>query len=147
MTAGVAFGARRGTDRPAPFHGDTGSAARFFYCPKADREDRNWGCEGLEEKPLLWSSGAQSPGTFQAEGTRRASENNHPTVKPHDLMRWLCRLITPPGGLILDPFTGSGSTGRAAIAEGFRFEGIELEPDYARIAEARIRASQPGLAL
>lgn len=101
----------------------------------------------MEERPLLWSSGAQSPGTFQAEGTRRASENNHPTVKPHDLMRWLCRLITPPGGLILDPFTGSGSTGRAAIAEGFRFEGIELEPDYARIAEARIRASQPGLAL
>lgn len=138
-----AYGAR---ERVAgAFHGDRGSAARFFYCAKADRADRNDGCDGMEAKPLLWSSGAQSPGTFQAEGTRRASENNHPTVKPTDLMRWLCRLVTPPGGLILDPFTGSGSTGRGAIAEGFRFVGIELDPDYAAIAEARIRAVQPGL--
>ena len=62
-------------------------------------------------------------------------------------MRWLCRLVTPAGGRVLDPFTGSGSTGRAAIAEGFRFEGIELDPEYAAIATARIRATQPGLAL
>jgi site-specific DNA-methyltransferase (adenine-specific) len=67
--------------------------------------------------------------------------NNHPTVKPTDLMRWLCRLVTPPGGLILDPFTGSGSTGRGAILEGFRFAGSELDPDYAAIAEARIAAA------
>ena len=127
--------------------GDNGSAARFFYCAKAGRADRNDGCDGMPERPLLWSSGAQSPGTFQAEGTRRASENNHPTVKPTDLMRWLCRLVTPRGGVVLDPFTGSGSTGRGAIIEGFQFVGIELDPDYARIAEARIRAAQPGLAL
>lgn len=129
------------------FHGDAGSAARFFYCAKASREDRNDGCQGMPERPLLWSSGAQSPGTFQAEGTRRASENNHPTVKPTDLMRWLCRLVTPPGGVVLDPFAGSGSTGRGAIAEGMRFVGIERDPDYASIAMARIHAMQPGLAL
>lgn len=100
------------------FHADDGSAARFFYCAKADRADRHDGCE-----------------------------NTHPTVKPTELMRWLCRLVTPRGGLVLDPFCGSGSTGRGAIAEGFRFVGIELDPDYARIAEARIRAIQPGLSL
>lgn len=126
-------------------YGDTGSAARFFYAAKASREDRNDGCEGMEARPLLWSSGTQSPGTFQAEGTRRASENNHPTVKPTELMRWLCRLVTPAGGLVLDPFAGSGSTGRGAAAEGMRFEGIELDPHYAAIAEARIRVMQPGL--
>lgn len=128
-------------------YGDTGSAARFFYCAKATRADRNDGCDGMEVRPLNWSSGTQSPGTFQAEGTRRESENNHPTVKPTELMRWLCRLVTPAGGLVLDPFAGSGSTGRGAIAEGMRFVGIELDPRYAAIAEARIRAMQPGLAL
>ena len=123
--------------------GDSGSAARFFYCAKASRKDRNDGCEAMPERPLLWSSGDQSPGTFQAEGTKRAANNNHPTVKPTELMRWLCRLVTPPGGLVLDPFAGSGSTGRGAILEGFRFTGIELSPDYAAIAEARIRAVIP----
>ena len=71
-------------------------------------------------------------------GPRR---NNHPTVKPTDLMRYLCRLVTPPGGLVLDPFAGSGSTGKAAVLEGFRFVGIEREAEYAAIAEARIRAA------
>lgn len=132
--------------KSAPEYTDGGSAARFFYCAKADRADRNDGCDGMAERPLLWSSGEQSPGTFQAEGTKRAAANNHPTVKPTDLMRWLCRLVTPAGGLVLDPFAGSGSTGRGAIAEGFRFQGIELDPEYAAIAEARIRAVQPGLA-
>lgn len=65
-------------------------------------------------------------------------KNAHPTVKPTDLMRYLCRLVTPPGGLILDPFMGSGSTGKAAMLEGFRFIGIEQEAEYLEIAEARI---------
>jgi DNA modification methylase len=69
--------------------------------------------------------------------------NHHPTVKPLDLMQWLCRLVTPKGGLILDPFTGSGSTGRAAVAEGFRFVGIELSEEYATIARARIADYAP----
>ena len=77
----------------------------------------------------------------------RGADNSHPTVKPTDLMRYLCRLVTPPGGLVLDPFAGSGSTGKAAIAEGFQFTGIELDPTYAAIAEARIKAVQPGLPL
>lgn len=70
-------------------------------------------------------------------------KNNHPTVKPTDLMRYLCRLITPPNGTVLDPFMGSGSTGKAAKAEGFDFVGIELSPEYMKIAEARIILSPP----
>jgi site-specific DNA-methyltransferase (adenine-specific) len=71
----------------------------------------------------------------------RGDGNNHPTVKPTELMRYLCRLVTPPGGLILDPFMGSGSTGKAALLEGFRFTGIELNPEYIEIARARIEAA------
>lgn len=71
----------------------------------------------------------------------RGEDNNHPTVKPTDLMRYLCRLVTPPGGTVLDPFTGSGSTGRGAILEGFKFIGCELDPDYIAIARQRICAA------
>jgi DNA modification methylase len=71
----------------------------------------------------------------------RGDDNKHPTVKPTDLMRYLCRLVTPPNGLILDPFTGSGSTGKAAILEGFRFVGIEREAEYIELARARIDAA------
>lgn len=125
------------------FRGDSGSAARFFYCGKASRADRNEGLEGRDKKALNWSSGTQNPGSFQAEGTDRTSENHHPTVKPTELMRYLCRLVTPPKGLILDPFAGSGSTGKGAVLEGFRFIGIELEADYVDIARARIDAAEP----
>lgn len=136
------FGARAAMAR----RGDRGqSAARFFYCPKADRQDRNDGLEGWDPQPLHWSAGSQSPGTFQRAGTNRSVENHHPTVKPTALMRWLCRLVTPRNGEILDMFTGSGSTGRGAVAEGFRFVGCEQEATYVAIAEARIRAVQPGL--
>jgi DNA modification methylase len=93
----------------------TGSAARFFYCAKASRDDRD-------------------------EGLPMDQHSSHPTVKPTDLMRYLCRLITPPNGIVLDPFTGSGSTGKAAMAEGFRFIGIEREAEYIEIARARISA-------
>ncbi|MEQ6760295.1 site-specific DNA-methyltransferase [Pseudomonas aeruginosa] len=119
-------------------HDSGGSAARFFYCAKASRKDRNEGCEHMERKPLHWSSGSQNPGSFQSEGTDKTSQNNHPTVKPTDLMAYLVRLVTPPGGKVLDPFTGSGSTGKAAVREGFEFVGIEREPPYLAIAEARI---------
>lgn len=91
-----------------------GEAARFFYTPKACKEDRDDGCEN----------------------------NSHPTVKPTDLMRYLCRMVTPPGGIVLDPFTGSGSTGRGAVLEGFRFIGCEMDADYIEIAKARIRAAE-----
>lgn len=139
-----AFGGRTAM----PLRGDAGqSAARFFYSAKANRKERNQGLDGFEAKPLFWSDGDQSPGTFQSQGTRKYVQNPHPTVKPIALMRWLCRLTCPPGGLVVDLFTGSGSTGCAAIAEGFRFRGAEGDSEYARIAEARIRATQPGFAM
>lgn len=124
-----------------------GSAARFFYCAKASREDRNEGLEGMR----VFRAGGRAEGSAGLAtayaGTRTEGQNIHPTVKPTDLMRWLCRLVTPPGGHVLDPFTGSGSTGRGATLEGFQFTGIELSEDYASIAEARIKVAQPGLAL
>jgi len=126
---------------PVTGFGDSGGASRFFFCPKADRADRNAGCSGIQPKPLNWSNGEQSPGTFQAEGTNRRAANHHPTVKSTDLMRWLCRLITPDGGTILDPFTGSGSTGKAAKLEGYNFIGIEREAEYVEIARKRIAAT------
>jgi DNA modification methylase len=119
-------------------HNDSGSAARFFYAAKTSREDRNEGCEHFARKPLNWSSGTQNPGSFQAEGTDRTSPNHHPTVKPTDLMRYLCRLVTPKGGIVLDPFMGSGSTGKAAMLEGFNFIGVDLSAEYIDIARARI---------
>lgn len=118
------------------------SAARFFYCPKTSRKDREEGCEALSKRPLNWSSGDQNPGSFQSPGTERDVRNNHPTVKPTELMRYLCRLVTPPGGTVLDPFMGSGSTGKAALREGFRFAGIEREPEYFEIAKARVAHGQ-----
>ena len=128
-------------------YGGSGSAARFFYCAKADRADRNDGCDGMEER-IAGVMNMRNDSHAHATGNTFAPKaNHHPTVKPTDLMRWLCRLVTPAGGLVLDPFTGSGSTGRGAIAEGFQFVGIELDPQYATIAEARIRVVQPGLPL
>ncbi len=125
-----------------------GSAARFFYCAKASRADRNEGCETLPSKALNWSSGEANPGSFQSPNTDRTARNHHPTVKPTDLMRYLCRLVTPPGGLVLDLFNGSGSTGKAAVLEGFRYIGLELDEDgdgnpigYIAISEARIAAA------
>ncbi|HFT6025637.1 DNA-methyltransferase [Pseudomonas aeruginosa] len=134
------FGTFRGNidEGGSTFHADTGSAARFFWCPKTSRRDRNEGCEHLEAKPLHWSSGDANPGSFQSEGTDKTSPNNHPTVKPTELMGYLVRLVTPAGGLTLDPYMGSGSTGKAAILKGYRFVGIEREAPFLPIAEARI---------
>lgn len=128
---------------------DRGYASRFFYTAKASRSERNQGLWGLQEEPVLWSSGEQSPGTFQSPNTRRQAQNHHPTVKPLELMRWLCRLITPPGGLVLDPFMGSGSTLVAAKLEGFRALGIEREGAYFEIARRRLTwaVHEPGLPL
>ncbi|MFI8146464.1 DNA-methyltransferase [Acinetobacter sp. ABJ_C5_2] len=97
------FGARNSQNSYA----DNGSAARFFYCAKASKKDRD-------------------------------EDNKHPTVKPTDLMRYLCRLVTPPNGMVLDPFMGSGSTGKAAMLESFKFIGIEREQEYFEIAKERI---------
>jgi site-specific DNA-methyltransferase (adenine-specific) len=124
--------------------GDTGSASRFFYCAKASKADRDEGCQGLEAK-----ANADWPQNLDGDDARGAAprRNHHPTVKPTDLMRYLCRLVTPPGGIILDPFMGSGSTGKAAMLEGFRFIGIERDADYIEIARARINAVKQGALL
>ena len=106
-------------------------AARFFYCAKASRKDRN---EGLTDPGAQFKHGT----TLREVENTEKSGNHHPTVKPTDLMAYLCRLVTPPGGTILDPFTGSGSTGKAAVREGFNFIGCELDAEYVAIAEARI---------
>ena len=116
-----------------------GGASRFFYCAKTPRSERNAGLGHFDTKPLLWSAGTQNPGSFQAQGTEKAAKNNHPTVKPIALMRYLIRLITPPNGHVLDPFLGSGTTGIAAGLEGMRFTGIELDADYVKLARARIK--------
>ena len=118
-------------------YGDSGSAARFFYCAKASKKDRNEGLDGFAAKfsPTM-NNGIGGKEHDPQTATKKL--NHHPTVKPTDLMRYLCRLITPPNGLILDPFTGSGSTGKAALLEGFNFIGIEQSPEYAAIAQARI---------
>jgi len=127
----------------------SGSAARFFYCPKASKADRDEGCGDLEMKRTAKLGGAdndrESLDPVSERFRTQPSRNNHPTVKPTDLMRYLCRLVTPPGGVVLDPFTGSGSTGKAAALEGFRFIGIEREAKYVAMAQARIAAVQPPL--
>ena len=108
--------------------------SRFFYCAKASKKDRDEGrAEG--SAGLVMEGGKANP---YAGTTGEPRANNHPTVKPTDLMRYLARLVTPPGGLVLDPFMGSGSTGKAAMLEGLRFIGIERDEQYMDIARARI---------
>jgi site-specific DNA-methyltransferase (adenine-specific) len=128
---------------PSEPRGDSGSAARFFYCAKASKADRDEGCDGLEIR-LRKTHGETGPSDNAKPNGRRPvqSRNHHPTVKPTALMRYLCRLVTPPGGVVLDPFMGSGSTGKAAITEGFRFIGCEREAEYVEIARARIAAAE-----
>jgi DNA modification methylase len=109
----------------------TGSAARFFYAAKASRRDRH---EGLDDPGAQFKHGT----TLREVESTDTKGNNHPTVKPTDLMAYLCRLVTPPGGVVLDPFMGSGSTAKAAMREGFRFIGCEMSEEYLDIARARI---------
>lgn len=138
---GWGFSAER---RNTGYAGDSGSAARFFYCAKASRADRDEGCEGLEERTAIARhvmSGLPDL-RMSHEQARNSSHNHHPTVKPTALMRYLVRLVTPPGGVVLDPFMGSGSTGKACALEGFGFVGIEIDAEYLAIARARIDAAR-----
>jgi len=116
-----------------------GEPARFFYCAKASKKDRNDGLDDFDAIRVHDGRKAGNPGGSNPRNrTNDVKVNHHPTVKPTDLMRYLCRLITPPNGVVLDPFMGSGSTGRGAILEGFDFIGIEQDADYIKIAQARI---------
>jgi DNA modification methylase len=123
-------------------YGDSGGASRFFYCAKASRREREAGLEGMPVRLNLDLTSGDRTREDERAGTNRngplRAANHHPTVKPIALMRWLCRLVTPPGGLVFDPFAGSGTTGCAAVLEGFDFVGAELSEEYADIARRRI---------
>jgi site-specific DNA-methyltransferase (adenine-specific) len=143
-TDGVtSFDSMRG-NRPARGYTEKGSAARFFYCAKASPSDRDEGLEDFEEKKMKFSDEAQIHGTGNDNGINRiiTRKNIHPTVKPIKLMRYLCRLITQPDGIVLDPFMGSGSTGKAAMLEEFRFIGIDMDKRYCEIARARLEDAE-----
>lgn len=130
-----------------PTHNDDtgGNASRYFYCAKISPKDRNQGCEHLFWRDDNGHLTQLSPEQYaelsalpETERPTLRTGNPHPTVKPVNLMRYLCRLITPPNGLILDPFLGSGSTGKAAMLEGFSFIGFDLDPNFVTVATARI---------
>lgn len=117
-----------------------GETQRFFYSAKASRSERNAGLDGMEERDSSFRDGSGFTGLLNGVeyGRHTKTQNHHPTVKPIALMRYLCKLITPPNGTVLDPFMGSGTTGCAAVQEGFSFIGIEREREYYEIAEKRI---------
>ena len=141
------------TEQFMPAYGDQGNASRYFYCAKTSKDERNSGLHGFETKMMGMSGGAQSVGEGYDKGQDIglnkviARKNTHPTVKPVELMRYLVRLVTPKGGLVLDPFMGSGSTGMGAREEDFKFVGIEKEEEYYEIAKARIKNVKPQLKL
>lgn len=140
---GIFGGMRPALDHPA--RGDSSTAARFFYCAKASKEDRDEGLDQFEPQAFVQyqtGNGESGQASSLSAGRETQYRNTHPTVKPETLMRWLVRLVTPTGGTVLDPFTGSGSTGKAAILEGRRFVGCELTAEYLPIANARIAAAE-----
>lgn len=143
--SGMGFSGGSGTESDARRETNVGGASRFFYCAKVSPSERDAGLEDAPDRIIARSGGAQKAlreGNVVDEGptfnAAKRVKNNHPTVKPVKLMRYLCKLITRPNGLVLDPFAGSGSTGVAAIQEGFRFVGIEREAEYWAIAEMRM---------
>ena len=146
LIAGI-YGQRNRVPFATP-RNDSGSAARFFYSAKADKEDREDGMAGAAKRMQGADNGAsvdnsaKGPVNALRPDAAVSRRNHHPTVKPTDLMRYLCRLITPKNGTVIDPFMGSGSTGRAAFLEGFKFVGIEREEEYYEIAKRRITAAQ-----
>jgi len=122
-----------------PGYGDAGGASRFFYVAKASKRDRNEGLEELEAQRHADRVVDDGPGGENPRNrTNTAKQNFHPTVKPTQLMRYLIKLVTPTGGTVLDPFTGSGSTGKAALLDGFQFVGVELTEEYLPIIEGRL---------
>jgi DNA modification methylase len=152
QTGTLKSGARKGSNgdgvsmfglHGGPCAASEGGASRFFYVAKASRSERDTGCEALPARSAGEATdrsddtaGLSSPRA--GAGRTGGARNIHPTVKPVELMRWLCRLVTPPGGYVFDPFTGSGSTGVAALQEGFTFGGCEREPEYTQIAVHRL---------
>jgi site-specific DNA-methyltransferase (adenine-specific) len=148
------FAFLRGKSGPSNQHGDTGTAARFFptfrYEAKPSTAEREQGVEHKVKQSAGELTGGRKEGSAGLSNPRAGAghtsngrANTHPTVKSIALMQWLCRLITPTGGKVLDPFCGSGTTGIAALREGFGFVGVELDPEYAEIARARVVGDAP----
>jgi site-specific DNA-methyltransferase (adenine-specific) len=141
------------------WYNDDGSAARYFYCAKASQRDRDEGLEAFQTQRTGDLQGGRKEGSAGSimqnadggtrvnpyAGTGAPKKNIHPTVKPTDLMQYLIRLVTPKGGTVLDPFNGSGSTGKAAMYENndrnadYTYIGIDLSADYLTISDARIQ--------
>lgn len=126
-----------------PFDAGSGSAARFFYSAKTSKADRDSGLDDFEKKKSNRLASSQGGGGGWSKDSEKNPNlpraNNHPTVKPTSLMSWLVTLVTPPDGIVLDPFNGSGSTGKAAIINGFKYIGIDLSQDYIDISKRRIQ--------
>ena len=127
-----------------------GESARFFYCAKASKRDRSEGLEGFEEKGKVFNGQSDKPagnakGSVEDKFSTQPSANHHPTVKPTALMQYLVKLVTPPNGIVLDPFMGSGSTGKACVYEGFEFIGIDQSDEYCKIAKTRIEYAEKTL--
>lgn len=137
-----------GYDKLNKYAGEIGGASRFFYIAKASKWERNFGLDEFDNKPPMYEShranyentkGIETP--FAGAGrTGNENRNNHPTVKPIKLMQYLVRMITPPNGIVLDPFAGSGTTGIACKIDDFQFVGLELSVEYTEIANARIQS-------
>ena len=123
-------------------YNDSGSASRYFYCAKASKQDRDEGLDGFARYSV--DDGRNTPNDTAFQRGKTLRHNIHPTVKPVSLMKYLIRLVTPKGGKILDPFMGSGSTGKAAMIESrekdsnYTFVGIEMTEEYLPICKARI---------
>jgi site-specific DNA-methyltransferase (adenine-specific) len=150
------YGKYASEEREQRINLDSGGASRFFYVAKASKRDRNEGLDELEAKTASEMTGRKKgsaglvmkheDGSDKANAyagtTGAARQNFHPTVKPTSLMEYLVKLVTPPGGVVLDPFTGSGSTGKAAILQGFDFIGIEMTEEYLPIIEGRLKHAE-----
>lgn len=139
------YGGFQGQTATGVLYGDRGGASRFYYVAKPSQEERNFGCDGLPQGPsYMVANGSKTSALDGARYDRKTlTRNSHPTVKPVELMRWLVKLVTPIGGTVLDPFTGSGTTGMACRYEQREFIGIEREAEYVAIAERRIAAVAP----
>jgi site-specific DNA-methyltransferase (adenine-specific) len=113
-------------------YADEGHPARFFYCSKASKSEKEAGLDIKKEPEYKERAG------LAGEKKPTLSKNTHPTIKPVKLMSYLINMITPPEGIVLDPFMGSGSTGVASVLNGYSFIGIEKEPPYMEISKSRI---------
>ena len=153
----ISYGFEKGKNIIRNEFNDSGSASRYFYCAKASKKDRDEGLDEFDDKYMAFSNQAKAElkrGNVEFKGNEdnpmnfvnsvSVRKNIHPTVKPTTLMQYLVRLVTPNGGTVLDPFNGSGSTGKAVMYENkernknYKYIGIELTEEYLPISKARI---------